>query len=140
VREVIELHAPLAEAKGIALFDTSQLAGLRIHCDRSRMIQLLSNLCGNAIKFCKRGDRVWIGGALDREHVVLEVRDSGPGIPAGDIPHLFEPYWSTARGRQRGTGLGLFICKAIADAHGGRLGVESTIGEGTTFVFRLPRR
>jgi signal transduction histidine kinase len=69
---------------------------------------------------------------------MLEIVDSGPGIPAGDIPHLFEQYWSTARGRQRGTGLGLFICHAIVEAHGGQLTVASTIGVGTAFRLVLP--
>ena len=138
VREVVELHAALAAEKHIHLADTAQLAGIAVRCDRTRMLQVLGNLVGNSIKFCKAGDRITVSGrALDGD-VVLEVRDTGPGIPAADIPHLFEPYWSTARGRQRGTGLGLFISKAVVDAHHGSLTVESTPGAGTTFHVHLP--
>jgi PAS domain S-box-containing protein len=140
VHEVIAIHAPLAEEKRVALVDETRLAGAHVRCDRSRISQVLSNLVGNAIKFCTAGARIWIGGFVDGDSVVLEVSDSGPGIPPADIPHLFEPYWSTQRGRQRGTGLGLFICKAIVDAHGGQLVVDSVVGHGTTFRMYLPRR
>jgi signal transduction histidine kinase len=136
--EAIELYGPLANDQGIALIDDTQLSGVRLRCDRARLLQVLGNLCGNALKFCKRADTITLRGHGDERSLVLEIEDTGPGIPPADIPHLFERYWSTARGRQNGTGLGLFICQALVEAHGGRLTVASTVGVGTTFRIVLP--
>jgi signal transduction histidine kinase len=138
VKEAIELHVALAHDKGLELIDETRLDGVRVRCDRARMMQVLSNLVGNAIKFCARGDKIRIRGSADERSLMLEIEDSGPGIPSDDIPHLFEQYWSTARGRQRGTGLGLYICHAIVAAHGGHLTVTSTVGIGTAFRLVLP--
>ncbi|HEX5063323.1 MAG TPA: ATP-binding protein [Kofleriaceae bacterium] len=138
VREAIELHHPLAEEAHLRLVDETHLEGVRVRCDKARVLQVLGNLIGNAIKFCKRGDAITVRGYADGRSLVLEVVDTGPGIPAADIPHLFEQYWSTARGRQRGTGLGLFISHAIVAAHGGELTVASTLGVGTSFRIVLP--
>lgn len=138
VQESIQQHGPLAERRDIQLVDSTELAGVRVRCDRARILQVLDNLISNAIKFCKAGDVVTVRGSADERTLALAIGDCGPGIPAEDIPHLFEPYWSTARGRQRGTGLGLYICHALVDAHGGQLTVESTVGVGTTFFISLP--
>jgi PAS domain S-box-containing protein len=138
LEEAIALHAPLAHEKGLTLVDNTRLAGVQLRCDRTRMMQLLGNLLGNAIKFCRKGDIITLGGSTDDHALRLQISDTGPGIPPDDIPHLFEPYWSTARSRQRGTGLGLFICSAIVEAHGGQLTVESCVGAGTTFHIALP--
>jgi signal transduction histidine kinase len=138
VQEALQLHLPLAEEKGLFLVDDTELGGVRLRCDRARLLQMLGNLIGNAIKFCQRGDWITIAGRADDSALELEIADTGPGVPLEDMPHLFEPYWSTARGRQRGTGLGLFICKAIVEAHGGNLSVESSVGAGTTFRIVLP--
>lgn len=138
VREAIELHAGLAEERGLTLVDETQLAGVTLRCDRARILQVLGNLCGNALKFCRQGDTIRISGERSGDLVALSIVDNGPGIPPDDIPHLFEPYWSTAQGRQRGAGLGLYISKAIVEAHGGRLRLESTLGAGTTCRIELP--
>lgn len=138
VLDTIELHAPLAHERGLYLLDATQLGGVRVSCDRARILQVLGNLCGNAIKFCQRGATITIRGYAEERSLILEIADTGPGIPAADIPHLFEQYWSTARGRQRGTGLGLYICHALVHAHDGELSVESTLGVGTTFRIVLP--
>jgi signal transduction histidine kinase len=138
VHDAVELHVPLAEEKGQRLDEAAHLGGVRVRCDRGRILQVLSNLLGNAIKFAERGDTIRVSGHADERSLVLDIQDTGPGIPATDIPHLFEPYWSTARGRQRGTGLGLFISHAITEAHGGHLTVASTLGVGTTFRLVLP--
>ncbi len=138
VQDVIELHAPLAQGRGLTLVDDTQLMGVRLGCDRARIMQALGNLCGNAIKFCKRGDTITVRGHADERSLILEIADTGPGIPEADIPHLFEKYWSTARGRQRGTGLGLYICHALVHAHDGELTITSAVGVGTTFRVVLP--
>jgi signal transduction histidine kinase len=138
VKEAFELHVPHAQEKALTLVDDSHLAGVRVRCDRARLMQVFSNLVGNALKFCSAGDTIRIRGNADGRSLMLEIEDTGPGIPAAHIPHLFEQYWSTARGRQRGTGLGLFICHAIVEAHGGHLTVASTVGVGTAFRLVLP--
>ena len=138
IHDAVELHAALAAEKQISLVDESRLHGVTLRCDRVRIMQVLGNLIGNSIKFCNRGDRIAIRGEADTGSLVIEVGDTGPGIPAADLPHLFEPYWTTARGRERGTGLGLFISKAIVDAHHGSIRVDSVVGNGTTFRLYLP--
>ena len=140
IQEAIELHVSLAEEKGMFLVDDTELGDVRLHCDRARVLQTLGNLVGNAIKFSQRGDWITIAGRASERSLELEIADTGPGIPIDDMPHLFEPYWSTSRGRQRGTGLGLYICRAIVEAHGGTLSVESSFGAGTTFRIILPLR
>jgi signal transduction histidine kinase len=107
--------------------------------DRDRLLQVLSNLVGNALKFTPEGGRVQVraepeGGRLVRFSVV----DTGIGIPAESMPHLFEPFWQASARATLGTGLGLSIARGIVEAHGGRLSVDSTPGEGSTFVFTVP--
>lgn len=138
IREAVDLHAALAAEKQISLVDESRLEGVALRCDRVRILQVLSNLIGNSLKFCRPGERISIRGEADTGSLVIEVSDTGPGIPAADLPHLFEPYWTTVRGRERGTGLGLFISKAIVDAHHGSIRVDSTVSSGTTFRLYLP--
>lgn len=138
VQEAVDLEAPLAAERGLVLEADLQVAGVHLRCDRARLMQVLGNLCGNAIKFCNPGDHVRVSARVAERTLLLEIADTGPGIPADDIPHLFEPYWSTARGRQRGTGLGLYISNTIVEAHGGTIAVDSTVGHGTTFRILLP--
>jgi len=140
IREAIDLHAALAAEKQLTLVDESHLAGVTVHCDRARILQVLANLLGNSIKFCGACDRITIRGTADTGSLVIEVSDTGPGIPAADVSQIFEPYWTTARGRERGTGLGLFISKAIIEAHRGSIRVDSVVGSGTTFHLYLPVR
>jgi signal transduction histidine kinase len=134
--EAVELHAPSARAQGITLSIEGSTPAAAVACDRGRIMQVLSNLVGNALKFTPSGGQVRIGYE-ERDHVArFEVADTGPGIRAGDVERVFDPYW---RGDNRGTGLGLFIARTIVEAHGGRLGVESSPGEGARFWFTLPR-
>jgi PAS domain S-box-containing protein len=106
--------------------------------DGARILQVFSNLIGNAIKFTPAGGTIHIGAQTTDAEVCFWVTDSGPGIPAGDIPHLFDRFWQAQHGDRRGTGLGLAIAKGIIEAHGGRIWVESRLGEGTTFRFTVP--
>jgi signal transduction histidine kinase len=108
-----------------------------------RLAQLLDNLISNAIKFTPSGGRVSVCLDLHEGLVQVEVSDTGIGIPESERERLFERFFrsQTALERQiQGTGLGLYISKAIAEAHGGRIGVRSTEGEGTTFLVELPAR
>lgn len=138
VASVIEAHQNLADKHGIELVCDCDLKGATICGDRSRLMQAFGNLVGNAIKFCDRGAAVTVRGHLEREAVRFSVSDTGPGIPDEEQPFIFEPYWSAKRHANSGTGLGLYICKAIVEAHGGEISVESRLGDGTTFSMMLP--
>jgi signal transduction histidine kinase len=137
--EVIEAHEPLASERGIVLERAvDPLTGVILDCDRNRMAQALGNLLGNAVKFCRPGDVVSIRARRADQVVRIEIADTGPGIAKEALPHIFEPYWSGRREKKTGTGLGLFITKAIIEAHKGTLSVASVEGEGATFTIALP--
>jgi len=97
---------------------------------------VLGNLIGNALKHA-RGTPIEISLKRNGKEAVIAVRDRGPGIPEQAIPHIFDRYWR-GRTKKGGAGLGLAIAKGIVDAHGGRIDVESTQGQGTEFSFTLP--
>ena len=109
------------------------------------MRRLLYNLIENAIKYTPRDGRVdlQVESSRDRKSVTLQVRDSGPGIAPEHLQHIFERFYRAEATRPRytsssGSGLGLAIAKTIVDNHGGKIGVSSQLGEGTTFWVRLP--
>jgi len=103
-----------------------------------RLFQVFSNLVENAAKFTPSGGRVQIAARRDEQNVRFSVADTGAGITAEDVPHLFERFWQGRPTDRRGAGLGLAIAKGIIDAHGGRIWVESTPGHGSTFYFTIP--
>jgi signal transduction histidine kinase len=102
------------------------------------MIQVLSNLVGNALKFTPQGGEVTIGVERVGPAIGFSVRDTGVGIKAENLPRLFDRYWQERATRGAGAGLGLFIVKGIVEAHGGHISVESEVGVGTTFSFTIP--
>jgi signal transduction histidine kinase len=109
-----------------------------VHADKERLLQMMDNLVGNALKFTPRGGLVSIGRCVDGDEVRVSVADTGPGISEEQRARLFDRFWQAAGADRRGLGLGLHIAKAIAEAHGGRLWVESTPGSGSTFYFAMP--
>ena len=109
-----------------------------LHGDRHRLVQVLSNLVGNAVKFTPERGTILMKAARNGQAVEVTVEDTGIGISAADLPHVFERFWHTRRARRGGAGLGLTIAKGIVEAHGGRIRVESEVGVGTKFVFTLP--
>jgi signal transduction histidine kinase len=110
-----------------------------IWADRDRLLQAFENLMGNAIKFSARGGHVTVGARSREREVLFSLQDTGPGIAAEDLPHVFDRFWQTQKaGRRRGAGLGLPIVKGIVEAHGGHIWVESRVGEGSTFYFTVP--
>jgi len=111
----------------------------RVAADRARIYQVFSNLVGNALKFTPKGGRIDVRGRIVGDEVVFTIADTGAGIPAESLPHLFDRFWQARETRRAGAGLGLFIAKGIVEAHGGHLWVESKLGVGTTFSFALPR-
>ncbi len=111
--------------------------------DASKITQVLENLLDNALKYTPVGAVVSLSVESREGELVVAVRDNGPGIPAEDLPHIFERFYRVDKGRSRekgGTGLGLSIVKHIVQLHGGRVWVESRLGQGTAFFFSLPRR
>jgi signal transduction histidine kinase len=119
----------------------------QIEADHERVVQVLLNLVGNAVKFTPAGGRVAVsaeagdgdGDGRPRPGVVrFSVRDTGPGIPAEHLAHVFDRFWQVHAQGRAGAGLGLAIAKGIVEAHGGALEVESTLGEGATFSFTIP--
>ena len=109
-----------------------------LEIDSTRIAQVLDNFLSNATKYAP-GATVHIKIAVDDERVRVEVKDEGPGIPQEYLPHLFERFYRIPdKSAARGTGLGLYICRKIIDAHDGEIGVESIVGEGASFFFILP--
>ena len=109
--------------------------------DAERLLQVLSNLVGNALKFTEPGGKVHVAAALDDETLRVSVEDTGVGIPKEDLAHIFDRYWHARRkGRAIGSGLGLAIARGIVEAHGGTIRAESEPGLGSTFSFVIPRR
>ena len=139
-RESVEAQRPRADAGDVTLRLSESDPG-PVQGDRARLGQLLDNLVSNAIKFTPPGGWVELRVLSENGRVVIEVADTGMGIPADEQARLFEPFFraSTATaGAIQGTGLGLTIARAIVDAHGGSIGVESEEGAGTTFRVELP--
>jgi len=137
--EAIEASRATATERSVELsLDVpGQLSGVR--CDRNRVLQVLSNLLGNAMKFTPAGGRVVLGArAHDGSFVRFDIADNGPGIEESELPHLFERFWKGRSTGARGTGLGLYITKRIVEAHGGRVWAESALGRGSTFSFTVP--
>jgi PAS domain S-box-containing protein len=109
-----------------------------VWADRDRLLQVLENLIGNALKFTEARGCITVGAAPRGDEVLVWVADTGTGIPAEHLPHLFDRFWRARPNERRGAGLGLTIVKGIVEAHGGRIWVESTPGRGSTFFFTIP--
>lgn len=142
LRGALEVLAPLAADRGIAL-EVETPAGLpAVLADDQRVQQVLSNLVGNAVKFTPRGGRVSVrveAPETGATELVITVADTGAGIAAADLPHLFDRYWQGERSARRaGAGLGLPIARGIVEAHRGRLWATSEPGRGSEFRFTLP--
>jgi signal transduction histidine kinase len=146
--EAERMLRPIAERAGIALDVAAEgdAASRMVRVDAARVAQLLSNLVGNAITHTPPGGRVTVRYAVEASDratgnegaLRLSVADTGPGIAPHDLPHLFTAFWRGDRRDRRGVGLGLWIARAIVEAHGGELDVASRPGAGTTFTCTLP--
>ncbi len=126
-----------AVEKGVALIINAE-PGALVWADSERILQVLSNLIGNALKFTPSGGAIEVEAARESGQVRFSVRDTGPGIAVDQLPHLFERQWQGQPGARQGLGLGLYIAKTVVEAHGGRIWVESTLGKGSSFFFILP--
>jgi signal transduction histidine kinase len=137
--ESAELYADLAEEKDLAVTVTAP-SGLQLDGDRNRLRQVLANLLDNAVKYTPRGGSISLDARADEGAVVLEMRDTGVGIPADDVPRIWDRlYRADASRSERGLGLGLSLVRAIVEAHGGRVAVSSTPGAGSAFTLTFPQ-
>jgi signal transduction histidine kinase len=146
VEQLVALNRALAEKKGVALSNAVAATLPPVFADREKLTHVLGNLVGNAIHFTPAGGRVWVSAATreyagERE-LVVEVGDTGIGIAAEHHDLVFREFAqvdSSASRHHHGTGLGLTIARKLVELHGGRIWVESTLGEGSRFFFSVPQ-
>lgn len=127
-----------AEARSLTIVDAVPADLPCVTADVGRLEQVVSNLIGNAIKFTPAGGRIELGGGSDETHLLLTVADNGVGMTDAQIARAFDRYWQATDGAAQGTGLGLPISRAIVEAHGGTIAVESRAGAGSRFTIRFP--
>jgi signal transduction histidine kinase len=142
VQATVQALSEVAVGRGVALDSEVPGEAVELRFDRERIIQLLTNLVGNALKFTPRGGAVSVTVHETAASVTIQVGDTGPGIPAEELPHVFERFYrgtNTGEARASGSGLGLAIVRSIVEMHGGEIEVASVIGEGTEFRITLPR-
>jgi len=141
--DIVETYEIKAQQKNIAIHIHNKLPGLvQVFADKEKIRQVLNNLLENAIKYGKRDGRIKITFYDMDESILVEVSDTGIGIPQEDIPRIFERFFRSANGRaleHTGSGLGLSIVKHIIEAHGQTINVRSSLGVGTTFGFTLQK-
>ena len=138
-RQQIDLIRPLAEERGITV--KSALEPCRCMADAERLGQVFANLLANAVKFNRPGGEVRLVTHRENGSAIVEVTDTGAGIEERHLPHLFERFYRAEESRNRstgGAGLGLAICRTIAEAHGGGISVRSAPGKGSVFTVRIP--
>jgi signal transduction histidine kinase len=138
IEQTAEMFQATAVAKGVSLSAEACPSELTVRADAERIMQVLSNLVGNALKFVPRGGAVVLRCQNLGTEAMFTIADSGPGIAPEDLGRLFEKFWQRRRTDKRGVGLGLSIARGIVEAHGGRIWAESTVGVGSTFYFTLP--
>jgi signal transduction histidine kinase len=137
--DCIEPQRALAAAASLDLGVEVHDDTLEVICDRDRLSQIFENLIGNAIKFTEAGGVIRVAALRQGSDVLFLVSDTGRGVSADALPHLFDRFWQADQhGKRNGAGLGLAIVKGLVEAHGGRIWVESTQGAGTTVYFTIP--
>ena len=138
--EAAQMLRPLVEVSGLELRVRGCADAPTLFADDGRVLQVISNLVGNAVKFTPAPGVIYLSAELLGDECRISVRDTGPGIPPEQVPHLFGAFWQARHADRRGLGLGLAIARGIVEAHGGRIWAASTVGQGTTFTFSLPFR
>lgn len=142
IRAAVQAIAPSSTEKGVEVHSLVEPGLPDLQGDSRRLGQVLDNLLSNAVRYTPAGGRVSISASTGAAgHLIIEVRDTGPGIPAEDLPHVFERFRRGANAVVGGgTGLGLYIARAIVEAHGGRIEAESREGNGAVFRIHIPMR
>jgi len=138
VDDALAMLEAIASRKSIRLEKDSSLELPPVLCDRERILRVLSNLVGNAIKFSPSGGAVLVRVDTFPNEVQLMIKDGGPGIAEDQLPHIFDRFWRSQQARQEGSGLGLYIAKGIIEAHRGKIWVDTKLGLGSRFFFTLP--
>jgi len=138
LRETIEVFQSVAAAQKVSIRTEVKARPSLARYDHERILQVLANLVGNAIKFTNPGGTVEIVVERLEHEVRFAVADTGPGIAPDKLNAVFGRFWQAAKHERSGLGLGLYIAKSIVEAHGGRIWVDSRLGEGSTFYFTLP--
>lgn len=139
LRDALTLLEPLARQKSIRLEVDSAL-DLPLHADRERLLQVLTNLVSNALRFTPAGGRVALRATQRDQDALFSVTDTGQGISAEDLPRVFDRRWQAEPGKDGTMGLGLTISRGIVEAHRGTIWAESAPGAGSTFSFTIPLR
>ncbi len=137
--ETHSMFLPAAMQRGIALDVQAPAEAVSVWADGERIVQVLGNLVGNALKFTPSGGTISLGCRVREDEIVIFVDDTGPGIPEADRAHVFNRFFRGSRPTGQGAGLGLAISRALVEAHGGRIWLESETGRGTRFLFSLRR-
>ncbi|MBX3196602.1 MAG: hypothetical protein KF894_00495 [Labilithrix sp.] len=138
LEDIREAFTPVAHAKSISLDVNSDVGSGTVLLDSDRTYQVLANLVANAIKFTLTGGHVEVEAHRDGAELELSVRDTGPGIAESERSAIFERFHQLPNQRTGGYGLGLYICRAVVDAHHGRIWVDSVLGRGSVFHVALP--
>ncbi len=139
ISQAVELIQHSADARKITIESTP--ANVELSCDEERVIRVLTNLLSNAIKFSPEDSKIAVSTSCANNQILFEVKDQGRGMPIAEQERIFERYHqvnSADEAEKKGSGLGLTICKALVEAHGGTIGATSKEGEGSTFWFRIP--
>jgi signal transduction histidine kinase len=138
ILQSVESFTHLASAKSVLLRVKEINAADVVRCDQDRILQVLSNLLGNALKFIPEGGLITVEASFSPSEVTVAIADSGPGIAEEKLGKIFERFSQINSKDRRGLGLGLYISKMLIEAHGGRIWVESTVNKGSTFYFTVP--
>jgi signal transduction histidine kinase len=136
--EALDLFRPIASEREITL-TASQLDNYTVYCAKERIHQVLSNLISNALKFTPAKGTIRLYANDKDDEINITVEDSGAGIATSDLPHIFTRFWQGKSSFSRGVGLGLSIVKAMVELHGGKVSVVSEKGNGSRFMFTLPK-
>ncbi len=137
----VHLNSTLAAKKAITISFEPPALSVLLSYDAGKIEQVLNNLIGNAIKFSHRGTRVTVRLTYEDGSAMVAIEDQGQGIPEADWPKIYQPFSNVSvrsTDGEQSTGLGLAICRRLIEGHGGRIGVVSEVGQGSTFFFTLP--
>lgn len=137
IRESVESFAVSASMKKILLRAFPTVGLSKVICDRDRILQVISNLIGNALKFTPDGGSIFLRMSTTNKNCIVSIADTGPGIPAEKQARIFERFTQLGVNDRQGLGLGLYISKMIIESHEGRLWVNSELGAGSVFSFTL---
>ena len=138
LQESLELFEPIATSKEITIKIEESTGPILMELDHDKILQVISNLIGNAMKFCPNGSTISLSAKKKKNEIELAVTDDGPGIPIEKQKEIFERFSQLKSNDRHGLGLGLFISKWIVEAHKGQISVSSELGKGSTFAFTLP--